>query len=497
VAKQNVQVRVFGARGVAVKFGENEVVAGVDLELRAGEIHALVGENGAGKSSLAKAMAGVVRPSRGSIYLDDTDLQLTTPGEALQAGIALIHQEPLTFPDLTVAESIFVGHQPGKHGLVDWSAMRAKAQELLADLGLTLNPDDSVGGISIAQQQQVELASALAHDAQIWIFDETTAPLTPKETEELFAIMRRLRDRGCALMMVTHHLSEVFAVSDRITVLRDGHKVGERITTETSEQEIVGMMVGRELGSESFTPASHGEEVLVVQGLSGPGFRDVSFNIRAGEILGIGGLVGSGRTEIARVLFGIAQKTSGTIRLNGEEIAPKSPKAAIALGIALVPEDRRHDGLILSHAIEFNATLPILKRLSPKGWLRPTLLRERAKALADRTKLAYRGLDQPAGELSGGNQQKVVLSKWLMSEPKLLILDEPTRGVDVGAKHEVHTMIRKLADSGVAVLMISSDLPELLALSDRIVVMREGRQVKTLARSEANEESVMREAALG
>lgn len=490
-------MRVFGARGVGVKFGENEVVAGVDVELRAGEIHALVGENGAGKSSLAKAMAGVVRPSRGSIYLDDAELRFKNPREALQSGIALIHQEPLSFPDLSVAESIFVGHQPGRRGLIDWRGMHDRAQRLLDELGLSLKPGDPVGGISIAQQQQVELASALAHEAQVWIFDETTAPLTPKETEELFVIMRRLRDRGCALMIVTHHLAEVFAIADRITVLRDGHKVGEKLAKETSEQEIVSMMVGRELGSETFQASDLGEVVLEVRDLAGPGFSGVDFKVHAREIVGIGGLVGSGRTEIARVLFGIAQKSTGSIRLNGKEIAPRSPQEAIKMGIALVPEDRRHDGLILAHSIESNATLPFLGHLSRMGWVQRRAGREKALRYAEETRLAYRSLDQAAGELSGGNQQKVVLSKWLMTEPRLLILDEPTRGVDVGAKHEVHAMIRKLADSGVAVLMISSDLPELLALSDRIVVMREGRAGRTLSRHEATEESVMQEAALG
>lgn len=484
-------MRTFGARGITVSFGGVDVVANVDLDLRAGEIHALVGENGAGKSSLAKVLAGVYCARSGSVLRDDEPISVSSPRDALAQGIALIHQEPLSFPDLTVAESIFVGQQPLARGVIAWREMESKARELLAQLGVDLDPRRSVGGLSIAQQQQVELAHALAQDAQVWIFDETTAPLTPKEVGELFAVMRRLRDQGCALLMVTHHLHEVFAVADRITVLRDGAKVGDVRTSETTQDAIVRAMVGRELAAEQFHGSGPISPLLEVRKLSGPGFSEVSLKVGSGEVVGIAGLVGAGRTELARALFGITQPTSGMVALDERPIFPNSPREAMELGIALVPEDRRQDGLLMPQAISFNSSL---------AWLatgRGKLGSGDGKALlaANKTDLVYRDLAQPVRELSGGNQQKVVLGKWLMTQPRLLILDEPTRGVDVGAKHEVHRMIRELADQGVGVLMISSDLMEILALSDRVVVMRGGRVAATLTRNETSEEAIMRAAA--
>lgn len=482
----------FGATDITVTFGDNDVVSGVSIELRAGEIHALVGENGAGKSSLAKVLAGVYTPRLGSVHRDDEPLKLRSPKDALGQGIALIHQEPLTFPDLTVAESIFVGHQPTRSGFVDWSALNRKAKSLLEELGLTLDPRRSVGGLSIAQQQQVELAHALAHEAQVWIFDETTAPLTPKEVAELFAVMRRLRDQGCAIAMVTHHLHEVFEISDRITVLRDGKKVAEHATKDVREEDIVRAMVGRELASERFHGQGAKGDLLSVRNAWGPGFQDVSLDVRAGEVVGIAGLVGAGRTELARALFGITRVQSGLVTLKGQPIHVVSPAQAMSLGLALVPEDRRQDGLLMPQSISFNATLAALKqKFSTGGRIKRKAIEEKTIEAGTQTNLAYRGVNQPVHELSGGNQQKVVLSKWLMTNPQLLILDEPTRGVDVGAKHEVHKMIRDLADSGVGVLMISSDLTEILTLSDRIVVMRGGWVVAEMDRDAATEQKIM------
>lgn len=482
------------ASGLTITFGGIDVVAGLDLELRGGEIHAVIGENGAGKSSAAKALAGVYQPRLGEIKFDGQVVRLRNPLQALEIGIALIHQEPLTFPDLTVAENIFAGHLPTKAGRVDWHRMNAAAAELLQSVGGKLDPKSLAAGLSVAEQQRIELASALSHRARVWIFDETTAALTPNEAAELFAVIRRLRDAGNAIMMVTHHLQEVFAVADRITVLRDGRKVGECQPATSSIPEVVRMMVGRDVSGERFigrAADASAAPILRLEKLTGPGFRDISMSVRAGEITGIGGLVGAGRTELMRAIFGIARPTSGEMVWHGHSIRIDSPRQAQRLGMAMVPEDRRGDGLLLPQSIALNATLADLPRQSPGGWLRLKRLRELTEEFGRRLNLAYRVPDQTVGELSGGNQQKVVLARWLMTGPKLLILDEPTRGVDVGAKHEVHTEIRKLADEGMAVIMVSSDLPELLRLSDRILVMREGRLVDEIPAETATEEQVM------
>lgn len=477
--------------GLTVTFGGNDVVSNVDLELRSGEIHALTGENGAGKSSLAKVIAGVYQPRLGNLEVDGRSVRFRNPREALHAGVALIHQEPLTFPDLDVTENIFAGNHLMKGPRIDWPECRSRAKELLATLGVELDPRASVKGLSVAQRQLVELASALAHDAKVWIFDETTAPLTPKEVAELFVVMRKLRDQGCALVMVTHHLHEIFEVCDRITVLRDGKKVAERKTSETDRREIVQLMVGRELDEERFASMTPGDLVLDLNDLSGPGYQNINLTVRKGEVVGLAGLVGAGRTELARSLFGITAPSAGQIKLNGSEVRLHSPKDAQTKGIALVPEDRIHDGLMMPQSIAFNLTMPNLDRLSRFGWVYEKESRKSASHFAEELGLVFRGIDQPVSELSGGNQQKVVLGKWLSTDPMLLILDEPTRGVDVGAKHQVHGMIRELANQGLGVLMISSDLKEVLTLSDRIAVMRGGRIVAEMPAEGATEEAIM------
>lgn len=479
-------------RGLSVTFGGIDVVSKVDLTLQPGEIHAVVGENGAGKSSLGKAIAGVYRSSAGTITVGGNPVRLRSPADGLAHGIALIHQEPMTFADLSVAENVFVGHVPRRLGLVDWKTLHQRAKQLFADLGVSIDVHQSAAHLSVAQQQFIELASALSHDSQVWIFDETTAPLTPKETSELFAIFRRLRDRGCAVMFVTHHLQEVFEVADRITVLRDGVKVAERVIGETSPGEVVQLMVGRAL-SDPVPVAELVDEkpILELRSLSGPGFAEVSLTVRPGEVFGLAGLVGSGRTELARVLAGVVQPKAGTILLEGSERRFSSVRAAIESGIAMVPEDRRRHGLFMSQSIEFNATMAKLSELSRLGWMDRRALEAATVASGSDLILAYRSPNQTVGSLSGGNQQKVVLGRWLMTQPRLLILDEPTRGVDVGAKAEVHRVIRQLAEQGTAILAISSDLPEVLALSTRIGVMRQGRLVEVLNRKDASEESIM------
>ncbi len=477
-----------------MSFGGVEVVKGVSIELRPGEVHAIIGENGAGKSTVAKLFAGVYRPTGGSIAFIRTlspspspsegggDLILTGPRHAISLGIALIHQEPLTFPDLDVAENIFVGHQPSSRSGVDWGEMRRRAKGILDSIGVNLDPRAKVGGLSVADQQMVELAAALSHEARVFLFDETTASLTPKEVAELFVIIRRLRDQGCAIAFVSHRLDEVMEISDRITVMRDGEKVAELVPSESSIDEVVRLMVGREIrAGERGERGDRGDGILRVAGLSVPGrVTDVSFDVRAGEIVGMAGLVGAGRTDVAQALFGVVRPSSGKVLLNGVPVRVRNPRHAMKLGIALVPEDRQHEGLLMPMSIGENATLAVLRQLSVGGWVKRGLVRKTTEEEATRLRLVHRSSSQPVKELSGGNQQKVVLSKWLLTKPKVLILDEPTRGVDVGAKAEVHRLIRELALDGMAVLMISSDLPEVLELSDRVLVMKEGRLVAEL-----------------
>ncbi len=482
-------------RGVRMAFGGVEVVKGVDLDLMPGEVHAILGENGAGKSTVAKIAAGVYRPTAGTVEIGGREVRLEGPRHAIEQGIALIHQEPLTFPDLDVAENIFVGHQP-KRGLlgVDWKAMHARADEILRSLGVRMNSRAKVGSLSVADQQMVELASALSHDARVLILDETTAALTPKEVAELFAIVRRLREGGHAIAFVSHRLGEVFEIADRITVMRDGEKVGELVPARSSIEEVVRLMVGRDLTGarlqEARTPSV--EPVLEVHGLSsGSRVKDVSLSVRPGEIVGLAGLVGAGRTELAQAIFGIDRRTAGRIVIDGKEVRIRGPRDAMAQGLALVPEDRQHDGLLMPMTISENSSLASLRSLASFGWLRDRREKDAAGELAQKMRLAHRSLDQPVRELSGGNQQKVVLAKWLQTRPKVLILDEPTRGVDIGAKEEVHRLMRELVDGGLGILMISSDLPEVLDMSDRVLVMREGRLVAELPRAEADSERIM------
>lgn len=472
---------LIAARDITVTFGEADVVRNVSLELVAGEIHAIVGENGAGKSSVAKILAGVYQPRLGHVDLGGCAVNLRSPREGLLYGIGLIHQEPQTFPDLSVAENIFVAHHPRRAGRIDWAQVRSQAASLLENLGVDIPLSAEVGRLSVAQQQMVEVACTLSYNPKVWIFDETSAPLTPKEGAELFAVMRRLRDSGCAVAMVTHHLHEVFAVADRITVMRDGEVVARKAVSETSQAEIVRLMVGRDIEPHVASLSEPGAVILDVNNLSGPGFSDVTLRVRAGEIVALAGLIGAGRTELARVLFGLVKPTGGEATP-----AATNPRHAIRQGLALVPEDRQHDGLVRQHSIRFNATLATL----PRSFYSEAALQEKTEKALDKLNVVCRSDQQAVGELSGGNQQKVVLGKWFATQPRVLILDEPTRGVDIGAKTEVHKLIREQAASGVAVLLISSDLPEVLALADRILVMRGGRLVAELP-AETTEEAIM------
>jgi rhamnose transport system ATP-binding protein len=490
---------VVEAIGLRMSFGGQEVVKGVDLKLRAGEVHAIVGENGAGKSTVAKLIAGVYQPTGGVIHLNGNPVSLENPRQAIQLGIALIHQEPLTFPDLDVSENIFVGHQPVRNRLygVDWPEMRRAAKRILDELGVAIDPKARVSDLSVADQQMVELACALSHNAQVLLMDETTASLTPKEVAELFAIVRKLKEQGVALAFVSHHLDEIWEIADRITVMRDGEKVAELIPSETTVDEVIQLMVGRSvnLSRKQHQRVVDAPPFLKVNKLSRIGqFRDISFEVRPGEIVGLAGLVGAGRTEVCRTLFGIDRPSSGTIEIGGTPVAIRRPTDAMSHGMAFVPEDRQHEGLLMPMSIEENASLAALRKLSKFGWVDRKEESKLALEFAQKLQTVFRSILQPVQELSGGNQQKIVLAKWLLTQPKLLILDEPTRGVDVGAKDEVHRLILQLVEQGLALLIVSSDLPELLALCDRVVVMREGSVIRELSREDATPESVMRAA---
>ena len=480
-------------RGISKRFAATQALDNVSLDLVPGEIHALVGENGAGKSTLVKILAGVHQPDSGTITLDGVVTQIQGPAQARALGIAVVHQEPRLFPDLTVAENVFLGHAPaGRLGSIDWGGMRRAARALFDELDVQFDVGAPVRGLSMADQQLIEIAKSLSLEARVLILDEPTASLSAHEVARLFTIVRRLRDRGVSILFVSHRLDEVFALCDRATVFRDGRHVITTATSELTTADLVRHMVGRtvSLFPKETTPV--GDVLLQVKGLTRAGvFSDVSFDVRAGEIVGFAGLVGAGRTEVARVLFGIDQRDAGEVLLRGEPVDFASPSAAMHAGVAYLPEDRHQEGLVLDFTIAQNVTLPILPRLFPRLLIRPSAERDVAREYTEQFNVRMTGVDQLVAALSGGNQQKVVLAKWLASKPTILILDEPTRGIDIGAKVEVHRIISELAASGLGIILISSDLPEVLAMSDRIVVLHEGRMTAEIPRSQATPERVM------
>ncbi|HET9755045.1 MAG TPA: sugar ABC transporter ATP-binding protein [Candidatus Limnocylindrales bacterium] len=480
-------------RGISKRFVATQALDDVSLELRAGEIHALVGENGAGKSTLVKILAGVYQPDSGSIWLDGEEIALHGPAHARSLGIAVVHQEPRLFPDLSVAENVFMAHAPvAALGSIDWREMRRAAARIFDGLGVRMDTGAIVRGLSMADQQLIEIAKALSIEARVLILDEPTASLSAHEVERLFTIVRQTRDRGVAVLFVSHRLEEVFDLCDRATVFRDGRHVVTAPTAGLTTADLVRHMVGRAVSLFPKVESPVGDVLLELRRLTrGESFRDVSFSVRAGEIVGLAGLVGAGRTEVARVLFGIDRAESGEVLLRGKSVAFANPSSALAAGIAYVPEDRHQDGLVLDFSIASNVTLPILTRLFPRLFVRGSAERAIARRYADQLQIRTTGVDQLVAALSGGNQQKVVLAKWLATEPRVLILDEPTRGIDIGAKVEVHRIISELAASGLAIILISSDLPEVLAMSDRILVMHEGAITAEIGRADATEESVM------
>ena len=480
--------------GISKQFGVVQALKEVDFSLLAGKVHALVGENGAGKSTLVKILAGIHRPDAGTIKIGGAVVELRSPIQAQELGIAVVQQEPMLFPDLDVAENVFMGRHPrDRFGRVDWKRMYREVDQLLSSLDVSLSSHTPVQGLSVAEQQLVEIAKALSLQARVLVLDEPTAALSAHEVDELFAIVRQLRERGVAILFVSHRLEEVFSIADHLTVLRDGAHIITAPISEMNTEDIIKHMVGREL-SNLFPKgeAAIGEVVFEVRHLTRPGvFADVGFQLRRGEILGFAGLVGAGRTEVARVLFGIDRAESGEIWLKGKKVYIHSPRQAMKHGIAYVPEDRHQQGLVMNFSIASNVTLPILQQVSRLGLIQPRREQQVAGEYARQLHVRSTGVAQLVNALSGGNQQKVVLGKWLATSPSVLILDEPTRGIDVGAKAEVHRIISELARSGLAIILISSELPEVLAMADRVIVLHEGRVTGTFARSEATQERVM------
>jgi rhamnose transport system ATP-binding protein len=479
---------------ISKNFAGVQALKEVQFDLYPGEVHAILGENGAGKSTLIKIITGVHQPTSGQIELHGQQIQFADPRESRGHGIAAIYQEPSLFPDLDIAENIFVGRQPIKAGgRIDWGTMYSEAATLLETLGVELNPKTKARDLSVAQQQMVEIARALSVSAQILIMDEPTSSLTLSEVEDLFRIVHRLREGGTAIVFISHRLEDLFELADRVTVLRDGSYVDTRSMAGITTEQLIQMMVGRTL--DDLFPKQDveaGNIILKVEELSVTGiFSKVSFELRRGEILGMAGLVGAGRTDVARSIFGITPATGGQIIIDGQPVSITSPRQAMDLGLAYVPEDRQHHGLVLPMPIAYNITLPKLADYAAGGWIKNGNENQAAQNAATQLAVKASSIWQKGNELSGGNQQKVVLAKWLSTKPRVLILDEPTRGIDVGTKAAVHGLMSQLAAEGIAIIMISSELPEILGMSDRILVMREGHLTAQMSRDEATQEKIM------
>jgi rhamnose transport system ATP-binding protein len=486
-------------RHAAKSFGAVAALTDGTVSLRGGEVHALLGENGAGKSTLVKILAGVHQPDAGTLTVNGRQAVLHGPAAARAAGIAVIYQEPALFPDLTVAENLFVGRQPLRQARVisrriDRRAMHDEAAAVFRRLGVPLDPGRIARGLSIADQQVVEIGKALIASASVIVMDEPTAALSAAEVDRLFAVIRTLQEQHAAILFISHRLEEVFAICQAVTVMRDGRHVLSSDLAGLTANDLVRAMVGRELAGrppEADRAKRAGDPALTVERLTREGvFTDVSFTVRSGEIVALGGLVGSGRSEVARAVFGIDRYDAGNIVIKGQKLRKASPAAAMAAGIGFVPEDRRQQGLVMGMSVQQNVALASLRELSAGGLIRAGAERAMAADWAARLRIKYGRLSDPASMLSGGNQQKVVLARWLGRNPDVLIVDEPTRGIDVGTKAEVHHLLTELARSGVAVLMISSELPEILGVADRVLVMREGRLVAEFSHADASEEAL-------
>jgi rhamnose transport system ATP-binding protein len=480
---------------VSKAFAGVQALKGVSFDLRAGEVHALVGENGAGKSTLIKIITGAHRADEGTLEVLGRLVEENDPVRSRALGIAAIYQQPALFPDLTVAENIALGVEPpGAWRTIRWDRRRQRARQLLDRIGARIDPDAEVRGLTMPEQQLVEIARALGADARILIMDEPTASLSDREVENLFRVIREVRGHGVGVIYISHRLEELPQIADRVTALRDGMLVGTHPMADVNRTALIRMMVGRELSAVfPKTVAPCGDVVLEVRrlGCREAGVRDVTLSVRAGEILGLAGLVGAGRTELARVLFGITPADEGEILLRGRPVVIDEPGRAVELGIAYVPEDRRRHGVILEMPVAANATLAVLRKIARRGWIDFRREEEVAAKYVKRLGIKTASLEAPVSNLSGGNQQKVALARWLAAEPAVLILDEPTQGIDVGAKAEIHRLMSELAEQGLAILMISSELPEVLGMSDRIVVMHAGRVMGTFDRAEATQEKIL------
>ncbi|HEM9623963.1 TPA: sugar ABC transporter ATP-binding protein [Streptococcus agalactiae] len=480
-------------RNISKSFGTNKVLEKIDLELQSGQIHALMGENGAGKSTLMNILTGLFPASTGTIYIDGEERTFSNPQEAEEFGISFIHQEMNTWPEMTVLENLFLGREiKTTFGLLNQKLMRQKALEAFKRLGVTIPLDIPIGNLSVGQQQMIEIAKSLLNQLSILVMDEPTAALTDRETENLFRVIRSLKQEGVGVVYISHRMEEIFKITDFVTVMRDGVIVDTKETSLTNSDELVKKMVGRKL--EDYYPEKHskiGPVAFEVSNLCGDNFEDVSFYVRKGEILGFSGLMGAGRTEVMRTIFGIDKKKSGKVKIDDQEITITSPSQAIKQGIGFLTENRKDEGLILDFNIKDNMTLPSTKDFSKHGFFDEKTSTTFVQQLINRLYIKSGRPDLEVGNLSGGNQQKVVLAKWIGITPKVLILDEPTRGVDVGAKREIYQLMNELADRGVPIVMVSSDLPEILGVSDRIMVMHEGRISGELSRKEADQEKVM------
>jgi ribose transport system ATP-binding protein len=482
--------------GISKSFPGVRALHNVHMEVRRGEVHALVGENGAGKSTLMKILSGAYARDAGEIYWEGRPIVIHNPREAQDLGIGIIYQEFNLVPQLSIAENVWISREPFRNRtlqLIDWKEMRRRTQALLEELHLPLDPRRSVAGLGVAQQQMVEIAKALSLDAKLLIMDEPTSALTGTEISQLFMLIRRLKARGVSVVFISHHLEEVFQICDRGTVLRDGEYIDTVDLAQVTKEDIIRLMVGRNLDQQyPKMPARRGEEALRVEGLNREGvLHDISFTAYTGEILGVAGLVGAGRTELMRAVFGADPIHSGRVYIFGKETAVKSPPVAIRAGVGLLPEDRKQQGLVLMLSVLHNMSMASLDRLTTRLLLRLGDERKHAADFVEKLRIATPSINQQVQYLSGGNQQKVVLAKWLASQSKILIFDEPTRGIDVGAKVEVYNLMNNLVQNGVAVIMVSSEMPELLGMSDRILVMHEGRIAAEMSRHDANQEKVL------
>lgn len=480
-------------RNLSKSFGPTRAVQNVSFALREASVMALIGENGAGKSTIVKLLTGVYQPDAGEIWLAGNAVKIANPSSAWDLGISVIHQETVMFDELSVAENLFMGHLPLKRGLVDWKTLIINAQTLLMRIEAKIDPRAALKDLSVAQKHLVQIARALSGEASVVVMDEPTAALSQFEIEDLYRVVRGLRDAGKAVLLITHKFDEVFALCDEYVVLRDGVKVGEGEIGSATPQGLIALMAGREVGNQyARGETERGEVVLSARGYTHPTeFADIGFEVRRGEVLGFYGLVGAGRSEVMQAIFGLKPAARGSLEIDGLPVRVRSPSDAMRCGLAYVPEDRQRSGAILGMSILHNLTLPSLRGL----WLNRHREETAALEIATRLELKAAHLEQMVGELSGGNQQKVVIGKWLLSNPKVIILDEPTKGIDVGAKAAVHAFIAELVARGTAVILVSSELPEVMALSDRILVMREGRSIAEYTREDATAAQIVSSAA--